>query len=189
MGLLDDLLGQLGGGAGVAPTGSRPVQTEAQQSGGMGQIAAALLPVVLAMMSGTRGRAESGMAARAGAGAGGGLGGILGQILGGAGGSSGGGLGGLLDQFQRAGFGDQARSWVGTGQNLPISPDALDQVFGRGGIAEIARRAGLSEQETSTGLSQILPEVVDRVTPSGQVPADDSLVQSVDDLTRRLGLS
>jgi uncharacterized protein YidB (DUF937 family) len=189
MGLLDDLLGQPAGGAGAGQSGSSLGSEGRASSGGFGQIAAALLPVVMAMLSSRSGASRS-VAARAGAGTGGGLGDILGQVLGGGSGASGqGGLGDLLDQFQRAGFGDQARSWVGTGQNLPISPDALTQVLGRSGIAEIARRAGLSERETSDGLSQLLPEVVDRVTPRGEVPAEDDLVASVDSLTRRLGLA
>ena len=105
----------------------------------------------------------------------------------GAGAGSMGGLGALLEQMQQAGLGDQARSWVGTGQNMPISPDALDQIFSQGGIDEIARRAGLTPQQTSEGLSQLLPEVVDRVTPGGDVPDMDQLVSSVEDLRRRLG--
>jgi uncharacterized protein YidB (DUF937 family) len=105
-------------------------------------------------------------------------------VLGGAGG----GLGALLEQFQRAGFGDQARSWVGTGENLPLPSGALEQVFGPGGLAEIARRAGLSEQDASRGLAQLMPEVVDRVTPRGEVPAGDDLLASVDDLAKRLGI-
>ena len=85
------------------------------------------------------------------------------------------------------GFGDQARSWVSTGQNMPISPDALGQIFGEGGLEEIARRANLTPQQTSEGLSQLLPEVVDRVTPGGQEPDFDQLTRSVDDLLRRMG--
>jgi uncharacterized protein YidB (DUF937 family) len=65
--------------------------------------------------------------------------------------------------------------------------DAIEQVFGRGGLAEIARRAGVSETDASRGLSQLLPEVVDRVTPEGQVPQADALVASVEALRRRLG--
>lgn len=95
---------------------------------------------------------------------------------------------GLLE-FQRAGFGEQAGSWVGKGANQPIQPDALVKVFGPGGIAEIARRAGLSEQDTSRGLAAVLPEVVDHVTPDGHVPDADKLLTSVDALTRRLGLA
>jgi uncharacterized protein YidB (DUF937 family) len=123
-------------------------------------------------------------------GGGGGMGDILGQVLGGgAGGGSGGmgGLGGLLEQMQRAGYGEQARSWVGTGQNMPVSPDVLGQIFGQGGIEEIARQAGVTPQEASTGLSELLPEVVNQVTPDGQVPDLDQLALSVENLRRRMG--
>jgi uncharacterized protein YidB (DUF937 family) len=89
----------------------------------------------------------------------------------------------------RAGYGDQARSWVGTGQNMPLSPEALEQIFGHGGLSEIARQAGVSEADATRGLSELLPEVVDRVTPGGQVPDLDQLTASVSDLSRRLGLA
>ena len=100
---------------------------------------------------------------------------------------TGGGLGGLLEQFQRAGFGDQVSSWVSTEPNRSIPPEAVEQVFGRGGVAEIARRAGVSEQDASRGLSQLMPEVVDRVTPSGELPDAASLLASVESLANRLG--
>jgi uncharacterized protein YidB (DUF937 family) len=180
MGLLDELLGGvLGGGAGQ-PMGARPPRGAAAAGGGTAGIMMALLPVVLSML------ANRGGGGRAG---GGGLSDILGQVLGGGSASgAGGGLGGLLQQMQSAGFGDQARSWVSTGQNMPISPDALGQIFGTGGLDAIARRANLTPQETSEGLSQLLPEVVDRVTPGGYEPDPDQLAQSVDDLRRRMGL-
>ncbi len=99
-----------------------------------------------------------------------------------------GGLGGLLEQFQRMGYGEQASSWVGTGQNQPIPADVIGQIFGKDGLSAIARQAGVSEQDASAGLSQLLPEVVDRVTPNGKVPDLDMLSASVDDLSRRFGL-
>jgi uncharacterized protein YidB (DUF937 family) len=102
-------------------------------------------------------------------------------------GGMGGGLGGLLEQFQRMGYGDQANSWVGTGQNLPISPDVISQIFGREGLSQIAAQAGLSEADASAGLSQLLPGVVDKLTPQGQLPDLDVLAQSVQDLERRIG--
>jgi len=204
MGILDDLLGGvLARGSGQQSPSTQPGPTPA--SAGGGSIMNALLPVLLAMLAS---RGVGGSQAAEGK-AGGGLGDILGQVLGGGRSGSGGGgslcdisgsvlgrgagtgggaggLGGLLEQMQRAGFGEQARSWVGTGQNMPISPDAVGQIFGEGGIEEIARRAGLTPKQTSEGLSQLLPEVVDRVTPQGQVPAFDQLVQSVETLQRRL---
>ena len=64
----------------------------------------------------------------------------------------------------------------------------MARVFGQDGLAQIASRAGLSEQQTSEGLTEVLPEVVDRLTPQGQVPELDALSASVGDLQRRLGL-
>jgi uncharacterized protein YidB (DUF937 family) len=63
----------------------------------------------------------------------------------------------------------------------------MSQIFGREGLEEISRRAGISEDEASRGLSQLLPEVVDRVTPDGEIPPLDSLTSNFDDLARRFG--
>lgn len=184
MGLLDDLIGQLANDR----TGAQPTP-RAQAGGGtsMTAILTALAPIVLAMLSNraSAGRPQSNLGP-----GGGGLGDILGQILGGGRGGSGlGGLGDLLEQFQRAGFGEQARSWVGTGQNASLPPGALEEVFGRDGLSEIARRVGLSEADTSRGLAQLLPEMVDHVTPGGDLPDSNALAASVDNLTRRMGIS
>jgi uncharacterized protein YidB (DUF937 family) len=204
--------GGIGGMGGMGGMGGPARQAPPQAGGGgMGGIMMALLPVVLSMLASRGGGTpQAGMGAGGGGlgdilgqvlggGAqsrgGGGLGDILGQVLGGGaqprggGGGGMGGLGGLLEQMGRSGYGDQARSWVGTGQNMPIPADALEQIFGRGGITEIARQAGVSEADASRGLSELLPEVVDRVTPGGEVPDLDSLASSVNDLSRRLGLA
>jgi uncharacterized protein YidB (DUF937 family) len=188
MGLLDDLLGQLTNAEPRTQPGLDRPTARASAGGGMSPLLTALLPVVLSMLAGGRTRgAAAGAGMRADAPAGGGLGDILGSVHGGGG--AGGGLGALLEQFQRAGFGEQAGSWVGTGANQPLPADAMSQVFGRDGIAAIARRAGVSDDDASRGLAELLPEVVDRVTPSGDVPPGDSLNASVDALTRRLGLA
>jgi uncharacterized protein YidB (DUF937 family) len=181
MGLLDELLGGIGGQS----TQGQPVGNQSQAGGsGMGQIMMSLMPVVLAMIAN-----RGGNAAQAGSGSGGGLGGLLGGLLGGSGAGGAGGLGDLLSQFQRAGFGDQAQSWVGRGQNLPLPPDAIEKVLGQGGLSEIARRAGVSDDEASRGLSQLLPEVIDHVTPEGKVPSESALTASVDAFCRRFGVA
>lgn len=189
MGLLDDLLGGLAGPAAAGRAPAQPTRADAGE-GSMSNVLMALLPVVLAMLSnrGSQGRAPGQMSAAPGAG--GGLGDILGQVLGGAagGGASAGGLGSVLAQLQRAGFGEEAASWVSTGANRPIPADAMTQIFGREGLQQISRQAGLNEEDTSRGLSQLLPEVVDRVTPGGEVPDFDALTNSVDDLARRFGM-
>ena len=182
MGLLDDLLGGLAG----QTTGGRPQPqpTEAGAGGsGTSQALMALMPIVLGMLA-NRG-------SRNAPGAGGGLADMLGQVLGGGAGRGGatGGLGGLLEQLQRSGFGEQADSWVARGANKPIPPDAMTQIFGRDGLEQISRQAGISQDEASRGLSQLLPEVVDRMTPDGDVPDANALTNSVDDFARRLGLT
>jgi len=157
----------------------------------MSQVLIALMPVVLGMLAnrGTQGSRPTQMnyAPQGG----GGLGDLLGQVLGGAagGGGMGGGLGGLLAQMQQAGYGEEANSWVSRGTNKPITPDAMSQIFGREGLEQISRHAGISQDDAARGLSQLLPEVVDHMTPDGGVPDDDALANSVDAFARRLGLS
>jgi uncharacterized protein YidB (DUF937 family) len=81
-----------------------------------------------------------------------------------------GGIEGLLAKFQQAGMGQQAQSWIGTGQNMPISADALSQIFGHGQLGQIAQQMGISPEEAAGGLSQALPHVVDQMTPGGEIP-------------------
>jgi uncharacterized protein YidB (DUF937 family) len=170
MGLLDDLLGGL---AGQTMGGRAPQQPTQRGSGGAGmsQVLIALVPVVLGMLAnrGSQGGSPNQMNAGGGRGAAGGLGGLLGQL-------------------QQAGFGEQADSWVSRGENKPISPDAMTQIFGRDGLEQISKQAGISPDEASRGLSQLLPEVVDHMTPDGDVPDDGALANSVDQFARRLGL-
>ena len=186
MGLLDDLLGGLAGQA----MGGRAQQQSTQAGGGgtgMRQVLIALMPIVLEMLA-NRGARGGSPSSTPGAG---GIGDVLGQVLGGGSGGRGaaGGLGGLLEQLRHAGFGEQADSWVGRGASKPISPDAMTQIFGHDGLEQISRQAGISQDEASRGLSQLLPEVVDRMTPDGEVPDASALANSVDDFARRFGLS
>jgi uncharacterized protein YidB (DUF937 family) len=83
-----------------------------------------------------------------------------------------GGLPGLLAKFQQAGLGQHADSWVSTGANLPISADQLKQVLGSGAIANIASQLGLDHGQVSSGLAQVLPQLVNQLTPNGTVPAN-----------------
>lgn len=118
---------------------------------------------------------------------------IAGQVLGSLGGASGqqgglmevvsglinnpqtGGLQGLIQAFEQKGLGNVVASWVGTGQNLPISADQLQSVLGNEQVQAIAQRLGFSTQEIASHLSQLLPQAVDHVTPGGVVPQGDAL--------------
>ncbi|TFZ02545.1 DUF937 domain-containing protein [Ramlibacter henchirensis] len=140
----------------------------------------------------------------------GGLGGILGGALGGSmgGGLRGrnamlalllplalqwiqrnGGIGNVLQRTRQRGYSNQASSWVGTGENEALPPQAVDEVFGRDEIARMSQQLGVGEQEVSEGLADILPEVVDKLSPEGQLPQDadrvlDAGQSSLDELLR-----
>ena len=81
-----------------------------------------------------------------------------------------GGLGGLLDKLQKGGLGGAANSWVGSGQNQPVPPGQLGSALGPDIIKTLAQRSGLSEEEITKQLSQVLPGVVDKLTPQGRLP-------------------
>jgi uncharacterized protein YidB (DUF937 family) len=102
----------------------------------------------------------------------GGLGALLPVIVGMLGNDSQhGGLGGLMEKFNQAGMGDAAKSWVGTGQNSPISGDQLGQVLGGDMMGDIAAKLGLSHGDAAGQLANVLPGLIDKLTPHGQVPA------------------
>ena len=72
--------------------------------------------------------------------------------------------------FVQGGLSQQADSWVGTGQNMNISADQLQQIFGSSTISDLASRLGMSEQQAGSEMAQVLPEVINQLTPEGQVP-------------------
>ena len=98
---------------------------------------------------------------------------VLGMVMnnnGDGAGGGGGGLAGLVTKFQQGGLGDVVGSWVGTGQNLPISADQLQQVLGSDMVSGLAAKFGLSTADVGGQLSQLLPQVVDKLTPNGELP-------------------
>jgi uncharacterized protein YidB (DUF937 family) len=123
--------------------------------------------------TGTGGSAPGGLAGILPGGLGGGLGGMLGGILGG--GALSGGLQDLLKQFQQNGHGDKADSWVSTGPNKPVAPHDLEQALGNERIDWLTRETGLSREQLLSGLSEHLPQAVDKLTPNGRVPSEQEL--------------
>jgi len=85
-----------------------------------------------------------------------------------------GGLEGILGKFQQAGHGQEAQSWIGTGQNQPIDPNILQQILGQGQLGQIAQQLGITREQASSGVAEMLPQVVDEMTPAGQIPANHS---------------
>ena len=92
-----------------------------------------------------------------------------------------GGVGAVLDRFRQKGYGQQASSWVSTGANHAIDPDAVRDVIGADELSQLAQQVGVPEHEVASGFSQILPEVVDKLSPQGDLPeqADDQLGQGL----------
>jgi len=86
-----------------------------------------------------------------------------------------GALNNLMASLQQQGMGNILQSWLGSGQNLPIAPSQLQQVFGTGALTEMAQGAGIGVPETANALSGLLPQVVDKISPGGTAPADNDL--------------
>jgi uncharacterized protein YidB (DUF937 family) len=166
--------GGMGGGMG-APGGGLP--------GGMGR------------MPGGMGGMPGGMGGMAGGGTGGmgGLGSILGGAMGGGGlGGLGGrnamlalllplamqwvqrngGIGNVLQRANQRGYGRHANSWVGTGENEPLDPGAIDEMVGNDEVMRMSQQLGVPEQEVREGFAEILPEMVDQLSPEGRIPED-----------------
>jgi uncharacterized protein YidB (DUF937 family) len=81
-----------------------------------------------------------------------------------------GGLQGVVSEFERNGLGPTIKSWVGTGPNQPISPDDVHKVLGADLLQQLSAKSGLSVQELTQKLSQVLPQAVDGLTPGGAIP-------------------
>jgi uncharacterized protein YidB (DUF937 family) len=149
----------LGGGSGGA---TRPVQnpgTDASaSSGGLGDILGGML----------------GGGARPGAGTSGGLGDLLGGLLGGgaAGSVLTGGLRNLVGDLEQNGQGEAAKSWVGTGENQPISQSDLAKAIGIDDIDAVAKQTGMPREQVLSALSEHLPEFINQLTPNGRLPSE-----------------
>src|SRR6516225_65441 len=93
-----------------------------------------------------------------------------------------GGLGGLLNKLEQGGLGDQTKSWVGTGQNQPVSPGQLGQALGPNIIKTLSQMTGVSEDQLTKQLSQGIPVIINMVTPNGRLP-------TVAELSKMIGQS
>ena len=89
-----------------------------------------------------------------------------------------GGLSGLLQCLQEKGLGGLVSSWVGTGQNLPITPDQIQHVLGTDQVKQLAAKAGMSPEAAGNVLAQLLPTLVDKLTPNGEMPQHSTLLET-----------
>jgi len=94
-------------------------------------------------------------------------------LLGSQGGA--GGLSGLVQMFEQQGLGHLVGSWIGNGQNLPISAQQLESVLGSDRLGQLAQQAGIPADQAGSMLASALPGLVDRLTPTGT--ADHGLLE------------
>jgi uncharacterized protein YidB (DUF937 family) len=98
----------------------------------------------------------------------GGIAGVLGELL--ANDGAGGGLRGLVEKFNEAGLGEVVGSWIGKGDNLPVSADQLKEVLGSDLLGKLAGQLGVDPAQASGQLADLLPGLVDKLTPQGVAP-------------------
>ncbi|MFC3257391.1 YidB family protein [Streptomyces xanthochromogenes] len=121
----------------------------------------------------------------------GGAGNILGALLGALGGSGGGQsnggnpLGGLMDMLTKSGLVDQAQSWVGNGDNQPVSGAQIADALPNDALQQAAQQAGVSPEEAANQIAQSLPQAVDKLTPGGELPQAGT---SLEDLIKQQNL-
>lgn len=96
--------------------------------------------------------------------------GVVGALM-----NNAGGLQGILAKLQQGGLGEAAQSWVGTGANQPVSADALGGALGPDLMGMIAKQLGGNEQQAAGTMADVLPGLIDKMTPQGQVPADNGM--------------
>ena len=175
MGLMDALNGMRNGPAGQASPGN--------SRGGMSPLTMAILGYVaykcIKHLSSSGSDSSAGISTSSGGLSGGLLNGGIGNLLasGSAGAALSNGLGALLQQFQQNGQADTANSWVGTGANKDISEQDLAKSLGENDINSISQHTGMSRDDLLSALRRELPNIVDRLTPQGRVPAPHELSQ------------
>jgi uncharacterized protein YidB (DUF937 family) len=97
-----------------------------------------------------------------------------------------GGIEGIAQEFQKQGLGGMVQSWIGGGANQAITPEQVHQVLGEQKINEMAQHAGVTPAEVSQHLANGLPTVIDKLTPTGVVPAGNPLAGGLEAITKLL---
>ncbi|HYE39723.1 MAG TPA: YidB family protein, partial [Ramlibacter sp.] len=99
-----------------------------------------------------------------------------------------GGMGAVLDRFRQKGYGGQMQSWVAPGDNQPIDEQAVEQVVGHDDLQQMAQRLGVPEHEVRQAFAEVMPEMVDQLTPEGRLPqeADEVLDEGAQALEKEI---
>jgi len=119
---------------------------------------------------------------------GGGQKGLMDEVLGLINNPEIGGLGGLVQKFNGSGLGDIMSSWIGTGENKPVSGDQIANALGSEKIREIAEKLGMNGADASNSLASLLPKVIDGLTPDGKIPQGGLLEQGLSLLKQKFSV-
>jgi uncharacterized protein YidB (DUF937 family) len=92
---------------------------------------------------------------------------VLSEVLGNG---SQGGLNAIVAKLQQAGLGDQVKSWIGNGQNLPITAEQLQEALGSDTAKQLAARFNIPIDQVGKVLAQVLPTAIDHASPNGTLP-------------------
>lgn len=98
-----------------------------------------------------------------------------------------GGMNGVVQKFQAVGLGEVVQSWIGTGKNLSVTPQQIETVLGATGLQDLAKTAGVTPADLAQKLSTLLPQVIDQLTPDGQLPSKLSMQDMIAQGTKVLG--
>lgn len=88
-----------------------------------------------------------------------------------------GGIQGVIEKFKSSGLGDIVASWVGTGENQAVDPDQITAALGQDSVAVITQEANLPAGEGGNILAELLPVLIDKLTPEGQIPQEGQLLE------------
>ncbi|HKI24862.1 MAG TPA: YidB family protein [Candidatus Sulfotelmatobacter sp.] len=98
-----------------------------------------------------------------------------------------GGVSGMVEAFHNKGLGGVVNSWIGTGENQAVTPDQIQQALGSAPVQALAQKLGVSPEQAGSTLSQLLPTIVDKLSPNGAVPEHSNLLQMGEGLLAALG--
>ena len=99
-----------------------------------------------------------------------------------------GGLPGFLDRFRDHGFDDAVRTWIGNGANLTLGPEDVKRVLGSRSIDMLAHKAGVPPKAAATELASLIPQLVDKLTPGGLLPDEETLNRNFEELKTKIGM-
>jgi uncharacterized protein YidB (DUF937 family) len=97
-----------------------------------------------------------------------------------------GGLQGMVQSFHDKGMGGIVSSWVGSGENCAITAEQIHAVLGSDQVKALAAKAGISPDAAGSAIAQLLPGLVDKLTPNGSVPDHGNVLEMASSILQNL---